>query len=394
MNNDSILLKFRDLPTEILEKDLGLSYRHIARRCYLLSKKYSDDITSANLAREDVMSSQQKLRRNLSNWVNDPKNLVNSKGKYIGDKFGARITVCMSSGVVIQDVETFCRDVNNKNNRILGKNNNFIFIKNEYSDLNKENHDYVFSTLNVDAIENSNIQYRTLKAYKVKSSSLPSSDPTSTMIKYSPNDTTSDDNVTIVAGHKLDLRTTRKEVIQATCGKYGYDSRISSTNHPTHYVCKKVKGKDDRTFFIRLSYFQFPPATILDVAAQSGNFTTLITALKATGLDKNLSTPGPYTILAPTDAAFAKLPAGTVEALLKNLPTLTNILKYHVVAGKKVAADVAKLTTLATLFEGKNVTISVQNGKAFINNAQVTVTDILVSNSVIHVINAVLLPPS
>jgi hypothetical protein len=214
------------------------------------------------------------------------------------------------------------------------------------------------------------------------------------MIKYSPNDTTSDDNVTIVAGHKLDLRTTRKEVIQATCGKYGYDSRISSTNHPTHYVCKKVKGKDDRTFFIRLSYFQFPPATILDVAAQSGNFTTLITALKATGLDKNLSTPGPYTILAPTDAAFAKLPAGTVEALLENLPTLTNILKYHVVAGKKVAADVAKLTTLPTLFEGKNVTISVQNGKAFINNAQVTVTDILVSNSVIHVIDAVLLPPS
>jgi hypothetical protein len=394
MNNDSIILKFRDLPNEILENDLGLSYRGIARRCHLLSKKYSDDITSANLGRGDVVSNQQKLRRNLSNWVNDPKNLVNSKGKYIGDKFGARITVCMSSGVVIHDVETFCRDVNNKNNRILGKNNNFIFIKNEYSDLNNENSDYVFSTLNVDAIENSNIQYRTLKAYKVKSSSLPSSDPTSTMIKYSPNDTTSDDNVTIVAGHKLDLRTTRKEVIQATCGKYGYDSRISSTNHPTHYVCKKVKGKDDRTFFIRLSYFQFPPATILDVAAQSGNFTTLITALKATGLDKNLSTPGPYTILAPTDAAFAKLPAGTVEALLENLPTLTNILKYHVVAGKKVAADVAKLTTLPTLFEGKNVTISVQNGKAFINNAQVTVTDILVSNSVIHVIDAVLLPPS
>ena len=391
MNNDSIVLKFRDLPNEILEKDLGLSYRHIARRCYLLSKKYSDDITSANLARDDVISSQQKLRRNLSNWVNDPKNLVNSKGKYIGDKFGARITVCMSSGVVIHDVETFCRDVNNKNNRILGKNNNFIFIKNEYYDLNNENSDYVFSSLDTDTIENSNIQYRTLKAYKVKSSSLPSSDSTSTIIKYSPNDTDSDDNVTIVSAHQMGLCTTRKEAIQATCGKYGYDSRISSTNHPAHYVCKKVEGKDDRVFFIRLSYFQFPPATIVDVAAQSGNFTTLITALKATGLDKDLSTPGPFTVFAPTDAAFAKLPPGTVAGLLSELPKLADILTHHVVAGKKMAADVVKLTSLSTL-AGKNVNVSVQNGKVYIKNAQVIVTDIIASNGVIHVIDAVLIP--
>ena len=91
-----------------------------------------------------IINSQKVLRRNLSNWVNNPKNLVNSKKEYIGDKFGARITVCTTDGRVLHDVQTFCRDVKNVNNRILGNNNNFIFLKNDPVTLDVKNEDIYF----------------------------------------------------------------------------------------------------------------------------------------------------------------------------------------------------------------------------------------------------------
>lgn len=132
--------------------------------------------------------------------------------------------------------------------------------------------------------------------------------------------------------------------------------------------------------------------TVVDVAAGNPDFSTLVAAVKAAGLVDTLSGTGPFTVFAPTNAAFAKLPAGTVENLLKpeNKDQLTAILTYHVVAGEVKAADVVKLTT-ATTVNGKAVTIDASNGVK-INDATVTATDIDASNGVIHVIDTVIIP--
>jgi transforming growth factor-beta-induced protein len=392
-STNSILLRASDLPNDKI-KGLGLSFKDIAKKCHEITKKYS---SNKDVTAEQIINSQKVLRRNLSNWVNNPKNLVNSKKEYIGDKFGARITVCTTDGRVLHDVETFCRDVKNVNNRILGNNNNFIFLKNDPVTLDVKNEDIYFSTLNINNIKNS-IKYDNGSAYKVKSSSLPSSDPSSSLLEYSQNETRDGDNVTVSdSGVKLDIHTTRKEMIEAASRKYGYDSRISDTSaNINHYVCKYVEDDDNvSSYFYRLSYFNFPPATIVDVAAADGRFKTIVTALKAANLVKTLSSPGPFTVFAPTDAAFAKLPAGTVATLLmpKNLDKLQEILTYHVVAGKVMAADVVKLSFASTV-AGLSVSIRVENGKVFINDAQVIITDIVASNGVIHVIDTVLLPPT
>jgi uncharacterized surface protein with fasciclin (FAS1) repeats len=129
---------------------------------------------------------------------------------------------------------------------------------------------------------------------------------------------------------------------------------------------------------------------IVDTAVAAGQFTTLATALKAAGLIDTLKGPGPFTVFAPTDAAFAKLPAGTVEALLKDKARLTRILTYHVVAGKVMAADVVKLKEAKTL-EGSMVSIDSSNGVK-VNGATVVKADIVASNGVIHVIDTVILP--
>jgi len=136
------------------------------------------------------------------------------------------------------------------------------------------------------------------------------------------------------------------------------------------------------------------PATkdIVTTAVENGSFKTLAAALQAAGLVATLQGPGPFTVFAPTDAAFAKLPAGTVEALLKDKAKLTAILTYHVVAGKVEAKDVVKLTSAATV-NGASVTVKVVNGKVMINNATVTAADVQASNGVIHVIDTVILPP-
>jgi len=139
-----------------------------------------------------------------------------------------------------------------------------------------------------------------------------------------------------------------------------------------------------------------PPADkadIVDTAVAAGNFKTLAAALQAAGLVDALKGAGPFTVFAPTDEAFAKLPAGTVEALLKDPKALGDILKYHVVAGKVMAADVVKLTEAETLL-GKKVAIKVEGGKVMVGGANVTATDIEASNGVIHVIDSVLMPPA
>ncbi len=132
---------------------------------------------------------------------------------------------------------------------------------------------------------------------------------------------------------------------------------------------------------------------IVDTAVAAGTFETLAAALTAAGLVDTLKSEGPFTVFAPTDEAFAKLPAGTVESLLKpeNKDQLTAILTYHVVAGKVMAADVVKLTSAATV-NGADVAISVADGAVSVNDATVTATDIAASNGVIHVIDSVLIP--
>ena len=131
---------------------------------------------------------------------------------------------------------------------------------------------------------------------------------------------------------------------------------------------------------------------IVDTAVAAGTFKTLAAALEAAGLVDTLKGAGPFTVFAPTDEAFAKLPAGTVEALLKDPKGLAEILKYHVVAGKVMAADAAKLTEAKTV-QGSPIKISVMDGKVYINDAQVTTADIETSNGVIHVIDTAILPP-
>ncbi len=135
--------------------------------------------------------------------------------------------------------------------------------------------------------------------------------------------------------------------------------------------------------------------TIVDVAVADGRFTTLVAAVEAAGLVETLSGEGPFTVFAPTDDAFAALPAGTVENLLlpENKQALTDILLYHVVSGKVMAADVVNLTSATTVL-GKDLTITVKDGKVFLNDTvEVIITDVEASNGVIHVIDAVLLPP-
>ncbi|MEH2121490.1 fasciclin domain-containing protein [Nostoc sp.] len=131
-------------------------------------------------------------------------------------------------------------------------------------------------------------------------------------------------------------------------------------------------------------------ANIIDTASNNGSFTTLVAAIQAAGLVDTLKGPGPFTVFAPTDEAFNKLPAGTVDALLQDIPKLKKILTYHVVSGKVLAADVVKLKT-ATTVEGSDVKIDASNGVK-INDAKVATPDVAADNGVIHVIDTVLIP--
>lgn len=134
--------------------------------------------------------------------------------------------------------------------------------------------------------------------------------------------------------------------------------------------------------------------TIVDVAAANPSFSTLVTAVKAAGLVETLSGPGPFTVFAPTDAAFAALPAGTLEKLLlpENIESLKKVLTYHVVSGK-LPAKRLRSGSVATA-EGSPVKVQVKMGKVTVNGAKVVSADVPTSNGVIHVIDTVLVPPN
>lgn len=134
-----------------------------------------------------------------------------------------------------------------------------------------------------------------------------------------------------------------------------------------------------------------PSSDIVDTLVDNGNFTTLVAAVGAANLVDTLKSDGKFTLFAPTDQAFAKLPTGTVAALLNDLPTLSAILKYHVVSGE-VPASVATTLSSAPTVNGQNITLSVQHGSLYINSSKVVLYDIKTSNGIIHVIDTVLLP--
>ena len=135
----------------------------------------------------------------------------------------------------------------------------------------------------------------------------------------------------------------------------------------------------------------FEPQDIVDIAVADGRFETLVAALQAADLVDTLKGDGPFTVFAPTDDAFNMLPEGTVAGLLEDIPALTDILLYHVVSGKVMAADVVGLTS-ATTVQGQDVSIRVEGGNVYIDDAMVVITDIEASNGVIHVIDTVLIP--
>ncbi|OKH35648.1 hypothetical protein NIES2101_37520 [Calothrix sp. HK-06] len=130
-------------------------------------------------------------------------------------------------------------------------------------------------------------------------------------------------------------------------------------------------------------------ADIVDIAVGAGSFSTLVTAVQAAGLVETLKSPGPFTVFAPNDDAFAKLPPGTITTLVQNIPQLTRILKYHVVPGKLTKADLAKLGTVTSV-EGSTININCADGFE-VKNATVLAADIDADNGVIHVIDTVIL---
>jgi len=131
---------------------------------------------------------------------------------------------------------------------------------------------------------------------------------------------------------------------------------------------------------------------IVETAVAAGSFKTLATALQAAGLVETLKGKGPFTVFAPTDEAFAKIPKAQLDALLKDTKALAAVLTYHVVAGKVLAADVVKIKEAKTV-NGASAKITVNGGKVMVDGANVVKTDIIASNGVIHVIDAVIMPP-
>lgn len=168
-------------------------------------------------------------------------------------------------------------------------------------------------------------------------------------------------------------------------------TRIARQFGTTVAALRSANGLTGDTIFVGQT-LSVPAPDLLTRAAAAGQFNTLAAAIKAAGLVSTLSGPGPFTVFAPTDAAFARLPAGTVSALLKDPDTLRNILLYHVVPGKVMAADVVGLSS-ATAAQGGTINIALVNGKVVLNgNATVVATDVAASNGVIHVIDNVILP--
>lgn len=151
-----------------------------------------------------------------------------------------------------------------------------------------------------------------------------------------------------------------------------------------HADCKQSTSKKDKKM-------QTLTKDIVDTAVSNGNFNTLVAAVKAAGLVETLQGPGPFTVFAPTDEAFKKIPAADLEALLANKEKLTAILTYHVLPGTVKAADVADGKAVKTV-QGTEVHFKVADGKVKIDDATITATDIMTKNGVIHVIDTVITP--
>ena len=161
-------------------------------------------------------------------------------------------------------------------------------------------------------------------------------------------------------------------------GTYNYDCSIGAGSHASAGMVGIIEVVVSNT--------------VNDIVANSNDHTTLEIAIDTCGLAGTLSGPGPFTLFAPTDAAFNALPAGTVAALLNDIPALTDILKHHVL-GDSVASSMLTNGMIATTLLGTDVTVSITNGNVYIDNAMVTIADIVADNGVVHVIDAVLLPP-
>jgi len=166
------------------------------------------------------------------------------------------------------------------------------------------------------------------------------------------------------------------------------------STHEHFYVLPRQRTEECTFIRIRVVFFtEIPLADIIDTAVSAGTFKTLAAAVGAAGLVETLKGAGPFTVFAPNDAAFAKLPAGTVESLVKpeNKSKLAGILTYHVVAGKVMAADVMKISSAKTV-NGQSVKVTIVDGKVKLDGATVIATDIVCDNGVIHVIDSVILP--
>jgi uncharacterized surface protein with fasciclin (FAS1) repeats len=184
-------------------------------------------------------------------------------------------------------------------------------------------------------------------------------------------------NATTLKGSSVAVQFDKKNKTVSIDGAKVVKADIVCSNGVIHVIDKVILPRPD----------------VVDTAVKAGSFKTLAAAAKAAGLVKALKGDGPFTIFAPTDEAFAKLPKGTVENLLlpENKDKLAAVLKYHVVAGNVLAADVVKLKKAKTL-QGSEVKVRVDDGKVMIDNAQVIKADVLAGNGVIHVIDSVILP--
>ena len=269
---DGALDTLCDIPTEKIN-GLNLSFREIGKRGDALVCNYTFEnlnkvdqaIVISNTEQNPVVifDIQTKLRRILSNWVNDPRNLTDSNGKYFGDKYGARVLVCASDGTVIHDVQTFCKDV--IKNRV-GVSNNYMLW------MTTSNNTPVTGTTNTPSFTTINLAanpgvitgaYSYNATYKVSSSTLPTSDPSKPGEKlqynvYEPELLP----VVVVSESIINLHTTRKEIIQASLGRYGYNARRSDTINTFNWYVARKWGNELFTnlgtlYYFRLSYFEF-----------------------------------------------------------------------------------------------------------------------------------------
>lgn len=192
-------------------------------------------------------------------------------------------------------------------------------------------------------------------------------------------------NATIITATAFVALSAMGTLSTATAGYGGYGYQAQNSNETGHYIIKtgmhEGGGKETAA----------PAGDIVDVAVGAGSFNTLVAAVKAADLVDTLKGEGPFTVFAPTDEAFAKIPQADLDALLADKEKLTAVLTYHVVPGKVMAADVVKLDSAKTV-QGESVTVVVSDGAVKVNDANVVKTDIVTSNGVIHVIDTVLMP--